>query len=154
MSIIKLREAISEGSVAGVLAAFRELTGESLSWGETDEAPTVVKKRGRPKKSNNPAKNRPKAARVVREKIVPKKNPAKKVVSRPNLFVDTLKDEREYLQGKKKPKPRYDSERPAFEKVEVRCDMCGKQESVSPILADRSVGGDYTYYCNKCIGKR
>lgn len=153
MSIIKLREAISEGSVVGVLAAFRELTGESLSWGEADEVPAVAKKRGRPKKSNNPAKNRPKAAKVAREKIAPKKNSAKKTVAT-NGFVDTLEDAREFLQGKKKPKPRYDSDRPAFEKVEVRCDMCGKQESVSPILADRSVGGDYTYYCNKCIGKR
>jgi hypothetical protein len=148
MSIIKLRAAIKKGDTEAVVSAFNEMTGEELTWASLEVEPTT-KKRGRPKKTTKgvvkPAERRTKA------------NTPKKVVKKPvitNGFFDDLTEERQYLQGKKKPRPRYNSERPKFEPVAVKCDACGATEKVSPILADRSVGGDYHYYCNKCAGKR
>ncbi len=150
MSIIKLRAAIKKGDTEAVVSAFNEMTGEELTWASLEVAPTP-KKRGRPKKTT---KGVVKPAVRQTKTITPKKAVKKPVTT--NLFVDDLTEEREFLQDKKKkkPRPRYNSDRPKFEPVAVKCDACGVTEKVSPILADRSVGGDYHYYCNKCAGKR
>jgi hypothetical protein len=148
MSIIKLRAAIKKGDTDAVVSAFNEMTGEELTWANIEVEP-APKKRGRPKKT---------AKGVVKPAVRhPKTSTPKKVAKKPvntNRFVDDLTEERQYLQGKKKPRPRYNADRPKFEPVTVKCDLCGEKEKVSPILADRSVGGDYHYYCNKCAGKR
>lgn len=153
MSLVQIKRGIINKDWELVVAGYEAITGEVLQ--TEDEVEQIVetpkKRRGRPKKVKVEEDEIPVVSKSVQRRLSTENEGRTTKQKRVNLFVDDLTQETKYLQGKRKPPPRLDNDRPKFEKVSVHCAKCGKEKKESVAVVNLSIQGVGKYICSKCI---